>query len=400
MRENQHTADGKEPFVDLHSARFYGAKSEAIDSQEVIASENFGDYTWQILSVTHGGKDNATTDEYQVVVDKHERDVLNSDDGASAYLLNVAFIGEVHGDITARSATPLGADQSNTSLVATDDDGREWMFKVFRKLEEGLNPDVELLSEIDDCPFVAGVRGYVTRDGRTLAMMQQLIDGGKDGFVLACDAGAADDFASEAQALGAAIRTVHEALAATFGTKTVSGAEIASTLNEHLDELVGKAPQLAEYETRLRDLYAKVEGIESVPVQRIHGDLHLGQTLRTDHRWYLIDFEGEPARPLEQRRLPDCALRDVAGMVRSFGYARAVGEHSDEWERSAVNALLDGYGVNPASRDQAAPQHDESDHALLLAAYIADKAAYEVVYEANNRPDWVEIPLAAIETIS
>lgn len=375
--------------IDLHTARFYGAKSEPIDSQEVSASKQVGERVWQILSVEHGG----VTDEYQVFVDKHGEgeDCLDSDEGASAYLAGVERLGEVHGELTGDSARPLGADQSNTSLVVTDE-GDEWILKVFRKLEEGLNPDVELLSEIAECPNVAGVRGYLTRDGKTLAMMQELIRGGRDGFELACDEAARDaSFNALARELGEAVMVVHEALAEGFGVESVPGTRIAASLNEHLDELADKASELAEYEDSLRELYSSVANLDSVPVQRIHGDLHLGQTLRTDDRWFLIDFEGEPARPLEQRRLPDCALRDVAGMVRSFGYARAVGGHEETWEGDAVSAFLSGYGVDDAG--------GASEETVLLAAYIADKAAYEVVYEANNRPDWVDIPLAAIRDI-
>ena len=111
----------------------------------------------------------------------------------------------------------------------------------------------------------------------------------------------------------------------------------------------------------------------------------VNQTLRSaDGFWSLIDFEGEPARPLAERRLPDVAARDLAGMIRSFGYARAVGGFERGWDEGYVDKLKLGYG--------------EVDHALL-DAYVADKAAYEVVYEANNRPDWVGIPLAAIDEL-
>lgn len=347
--------------MDLHQTRFYGAKSEPIDSQSVVASAPAGDFSWQLLAVEHGG----TTDLYQVLTDG-DSDVLNTDEGAQAYLDNLAAFGDITGDMSGATARPLGADQSNTSLVVDD----AWILKVFRKLEDGLNPDVELLTGIADCPHVAGVRGHLVRDGRTLAMTQQLIDAARDGFQLATTAGLTD---SQAYDLGAAIRTVHEALAAEFGVETVPAAQIRDSLNSHLDELVGQAEQLREHEDTLREIYSRIPDGE-LPVQRIHGDLHLGQTLKTPDQWYLIDFEGEPARPLEQRRRPDHALRDVAGMVRSFGYAGL----------GCVDKLLEGYGA-------------EMD--AVLAAYVADKAAYEVVYEANNRPDWVEIPLKAIKEL-
>lgn len=357
--------------MDLLSTRFYGAKSEPIDSQTVAASAPADDFTWQILNVAHGD----TRDLYQVLANDADEDALSTDAGAQAYLDNAASFGEVHGDVDGHEARPLGADQSNTSLVVDD----QWILKVFRKLEEGVNPDVELLTGIAECPHVAGVRGHIVRDGRTLAMMQELIHDGRDGFQLALDTGLDADTSS---ALGAAIRSVHDALAEAFDTESVPGGHISDSLNAHLDELLGQTDRLREYESALRSLYDDIPDSD-VHIQRIHGDLHLGQTLFTpdSSRWYLIDFEGEPARPLSQRRLPDHPLRDVAGMVRSFGYAEAMEGEGD------VDKLLAGYGL-------------AGDDDPILRAYIADKAAYEVVYEANNRPDWVDIPLQAIAELA
>lgn len=354
---------------DISQERFYGAKSEPVDSVEVAAREEVGGFEWRILDVSHGG----VTDAYQVLLGG-DADALATDAGAQAYLDHVSRFGEVNGTVGGSVARPLGAEQSNTSLVVDE----KWVLKVFRRLEQGVNPDVELLTAIAQCPNVAGVRGHVTRGGATLVMQQELIVGGVDGFELATSGKLGDP-----TQLGAAVRTVHDALAGAFGTRTVAGSELRAGLNAHLDELLPQANVLDPYEKGLRELYARIPD-EGAAVQRIHGDLHLGQTLKAGERWFLIDFEGEPARPLSQRRAPDHPLRDVAGMVRSFGYAAAVGGKDEEWEQGGVDKLLAGYGV------EAGP---------ILAAYVADKAAYEVVYEANNRPDWVEIPLRAIEKL-
>lgn len=352
--------------MDLKNTRFFGSKSKTITSQQVVAEVPANDSLWQILEVNHG-----EVDHYQVLSSSDrpggDVDVLDTADGAQTYLEHLTEFGEVTGDLSGTRAVPLGADQSNTSLVVDD----AWILKVFRKLEEGLNPDVELLSQIANCPHVAGVRGYLTRNGCTLAMMQEFVSSGRDGFKLALDPGLDNE-----GDLGAAIRVVHEDLAAAFGTTEVPGSHIRDSLNAHLDEILTQTDALAEFEGNLREIYSRIPDAP-VAIQRIHGDLHLGQTLLAD-KWYLIDFEGEPARPLEQRRLPDHPLRDVAGMVRSFGYAHAMGGQAD------VDKLLAGYGVEPDP---------------ILDAYIADKAAYEVVYEANNRPDWVEIPLSAIREL-
>jgi len=138
----------------------------------------------------------------------------------------------------------------------------------------------------------------------------------------------------------------------------------------------------------------------------VHGDLHLGQTLRTVKNWKVVDFEGEPAKPLSERMLPDSPWRDVAGMLRSFDYASAVigdapteaGGHvaskAHEWAERNRAAFLDGY------REVTGQDARSGEPAAMVAAYEADKAVYEVVYETRNRPDWVRIPLDAIERLT
>jgi maltokinase len=137
----------------------------------------------------------------------------------------------------------------------------------------------------------------------------------------------------------------------------------------------------------------------------VHGDLHLGQTLRTPRGWLVIDFEGEPAAPLSERVRPDSTLRDVAGMLRSFDYAaRSVARdmsttdedeaaqiayRAEEWVVRNTTAFLDGY---VSQRDEPLT----ADERALVTAYVADKAVYEAVYEARNRPSWLPIPLRAV----
>lgn len=367
---------------DITRARFFGSKAAAVAGTEVVAERQVGDFSWQLLKVDLGG----TTETYQVLLggseastadttDALSTDALSTDAGATAYAAALPELGEVHGELRAGAATPLGAEQSNTSLVVGDT-----IVKAFRRLEDGLNPDVELLSRIDS-PHVAQVHGYVTRGAATIAMQQARV-AGTDGFDLAV-AGRIDE--SSARDLGAAVANVHAALAAEFGTVEVPASQVRDQLHARLTSNIARAGVLEGYAPRLRPLIDAACTTPTLTVQRVHGDLHLGQTLGGADRWYLIDFEGEPARPLEERRRPDHPLRDVAGMVRSFGYAAGVGKHDAHWEQTMVTAFLDGYGQRDAG---------------LLAAYIADKAAYEVAYEANNRPDWVDIPLAALEAIT
>jgi len=165
---------------------------------------------------------------------------------------------------------------------------------------------------------------------------------------------------------------------------------------------VDVVPELAEHASSLRDLFTAVGTIESGSIQRIHGDLHLGQTLRTALGWKIVDFEGEPAKPLAERVLPDSPWRDVAGMLRSFDYAprvaamtaAATGDdgagqrafRAAEWSARNQAAFLEAYAGRALSADEQ----------TLLAAYVADKAVYECVYEARNRPRWLSIPMAAL----
>jgi maltose alpha-D-glucosyltransferase/alpha-amylase len=137
---------------------------------------------------------------------------------------------------------------------------------------------------------------------------------------------------------------------------------------------------------------------------RHHGDYHLGQVLRTaTGQFMIIDFEGEPSKPLTERRRKHSALRDVAGMLRSFAYAsatlagggkREAGSEADEWEREARVAFLGGYLQGP----RAAFLPKERGHIReLIALFETEKVFYELAYELNNRPDWVWIPMAGIK---
>jgi maltokinase len=162
-------------------------------------------------------------------------------------------------------------------------------------------------------------------------------------------------------------------------------------MKERLDVAVRIAPALREHVdglTRCFDALAETQ----LSTQRVHGDFHLGQTLHTPSGWKIIDFEGEPVKSLAERSEPDSVWRDIAGMLRSFDYAAASvpGPTSRQWAETCRTAFLDGYTGGPLSAaDEAA-----------LQAYVADKAVYEVVYEVRNRPDWVNIPLAAVAAIT
>jgi maltokinase len=214
------------------------------------------------------------------------------------------------------------------------------------------------------------------------------------------------DFAAESERLGEAVAVVHQELARVFPTETAGdeyGDGLARAMQRRLDEAVVVVPDLAPYAPALSRRFQKVRsGTAPVALQRVHGDLHLGQTLRTVKGWKLIDFEGEPAKTIAERADVSPAARDVAGMLRSFDYAagatlQGFGENTQlayraqEWSQRNRSAFLAGY--QSVAGDISA-QED------LLSAYEADKAIYEAVYEVRNRPSWVEIPMRAIARIT
>ena len=210
------------------------------------------------------------------------------------------------------------------------------------------------------------------------------------------------DFADEARRLGEAVARVHADLAGALGTSTVPAGRIADGMRERLRVALEAAPELREHERELGRALDAVAELPDVVVQRVHGDLHLGQTLRAIDRWVVIDFEGEPSAPLEERMRPDSPLRDVAGMLRSFDYASGhalVGEEPDrqrrfrarEWTERNTEAFCAGYAEAAGA--------DPRQSAALLRAYLLDKALYEVVYEVRNRPAWVTIPLTAVQRL-
>jgi len=307
--------------------------------------------------------------------------------------------------------------QSNTSVMFGD----VAMLKLFRRLELGRNLDITVHAALNDAGMTdvarlfGSVEGTWNRDGQVLgadlAMCVEKLADAVDGWDLALASLEADTrgtgrapsapgtdgdsgFTAHAQALGRALAEVHAVLRTAFGTTGQAGSTVAATMTQRLDAAAAVAPALAPYVDGLRDRFAALTGAE-LDAQRVHGDFHLGQTLHTPSGWKIIDFEGEPAKTLAERVAPDSVWRDVAGMMRSFDYAAAsvpgAGSSSRAWRDACRDAFLEGY-MGGAGLG--------ADDAGLLAAYEADKAVYEVVYEVRNRPDWVGIPLGAVAVLA
>jgi len=314
---------------------------------------------------------------------------------------------------TVSSSRVLSGEQSNTSVICDTDSGEQVIVKVFRVLHHGDNPDVTTQLALSAAgstrvPRVYGaLRGTWPDTGRPdgtaaghLAFAQEFLPGLEDAWRVALrDARQGTSFAVDASRLGAALAEVHGTLAAALPTEPADASRRSAalaTMHARLDAAAREAPAVAEHVDAVRAVYARAEDVAWPDLQRIHGDLHLGQVLAAPgpRGWVFLDFEGEPLRPLTERSLPDVTLRDVAGMLRSFDYVAGALAQDDapvdagDWARSARSAFLDGYGRGSGS--------DLTAHRELLDAFELDKAVYEVVYETRNRPAWVGIPLAAV----
>ena len=305
----------------------------------------------------------------------------------------------------------LSGEQSNTSIVVSADEGETPLIaKVFRVLSAGDNPDVVVQTALADagCGRVPRPSGWVdgqwtdAQGGRAVGHfvhVTEFLAGSEDAWRVATAAVAQGrDFSPEARELGRATAEVHAVLAVELPTETATpdrlGA-LADGLLERVAWACTAVPQLRDVAEAARARVDAVRHVTHAPaLQRVHGDYHLGQVLHSTTRgWVLLDFEGEPLRPLAERSVPDLALRDVAGMLRSFDYAASTVPDPGGWGEACREAFLAGYtevvGTDPRAGDQA----------VLLAALELDKALYEVVYEARNRPDWLHIPLDAVHRL-
>jgi maltose alpha-D-glucosyltransferase/alpha-amylase len=323
-------------------------------------------------------------------------------------------------DVAARMVT---AEQSNSCVVY----GEQAILKLFRRVTPGLNPDLELhraLREVG-CTHVAqllgAIEGSLHGEPASFGILQQYAANSVEGWTMAlvsvrdllaeADLRADEvggDFASEAYRLGKVVAAVHADLATALGVSTLDSQDLAAVsdgMTRRLEEALSVVPELAELAPALRSTFRAVAAVPpGVSVQRVHGDLHLGQALRTPTGWLLIDFEGEPAKPLAQRSAPHSPLRDIAGMLRSFDYAAyhqlAEWQHdasdpsgqlqyrAQEWAVRNREAFCDGY-TDVAGADPRSSQ-------VLLRAYELDKAVYETVYETRYRPSWAQIPLRSL----
>ncbi|NVM98889.1 1,4-alpha-glucan branching protein GlgB [Arthrobacter sp. SDTb3-6] len=314
----------------------------------------------------------------------------------------------------------VAAEQSNSSVVF-ELAGRPLVAKFFRVLQPGVHPEVEIgralaragcatvpVLQAAACLGPRAAPAGAGTAGTTLFVIHDFISGGVDGWTTALAAASSgSDFSRQARGIGAALARLHTDLLTSLGTAgTDSGTgAFVEALTARLTwswERAGAA--VGPYDEAFGDILAQLRQIRQVPLlQRIHGDLHLGQLLHVvdpgGPQWYFLDFEGEPLRPLSSRGAPDVALRDVVGVLRSFDYAgaqatgrsHATAGDAAAWAKAAAAAFIDGY-------QEVLPRSIEAESALFMALWL-DKALYEVVYELQNRPDWVGVPVKAVRDL-
>jgi len=319
-------------------------------------------------------------------------------------------------DASFDSVRSLGVEQTNSSVVVDD----RLIVKAYRRVEVGVNPEVELLRffaehGFEHVPRLAGWWSYTgTLVNGSLGIVQGFVPGAVDGWSLALEElpSEPERFLDRTARLGTVIGEMHSVLASdssdsTFCPEEASQESLAiliANVDERIEDVFNSLPEdVAALEPirhqggSVRELLRGLSTVGSVGKRiRHHGDLHLGQALWANDDWLVIDFEGEPARPLSERRLKASPLRDVAGMLRSFTYAANVAGAGPEVEQDARQRFLDAYFEAGRSSGVLPPR----ETALrLLAIFELEKAVYELKYELAHRPDWVGIPVAGIERL-
>jgi maltokinase len=321
-------------------------------------------------------------------------------------------------DSTARA---IGVEQSNSSIVIDD----RLVLKVFRKLEPGINPELELLRFLTahEFPNIAALHGWYDYDGHalasTLGVAQQFLPEAVSGWELALEkiVGEPEWLLDQLGSLGAVTAQLHTVLASDAGDPAFAPEEpsqealslLTATVDEDIERIFVRLPddeRVAPIAGRGQDVRERLASRAQIGIGgrviRTHGDYHLGQTLHTPESWVIIDFEGEPGRRLPERRAKRSALRDVAGMLRSFAYATSAVEIQrgrkapPEFEDRARERFLEHYFANI---DSTLLPAGESAIANLLSIFELEKAIYELQYELDNRPDWVAIPVAGIRRL-
>ncbi|MGH2919492.1 MAG: maltokinase N-terminal cap-like domain-containing protein [Solirubrobacteraceae bacterium] len=393
--------------------RWFASKAREVASVNVLDAVALSDDPQLKLELVEARFQAGTHELYQLLPGEPDgiralADLL----GAEATIGAVAF----HGGLTPTGhVRSMGAEQSNSSIVF----GEEQVLKVFRRVGPGDNPELEMLRFLSEreYPNVAALTGWYEYSGElmdaTLGILQEFVSESRDGWQLALDD--PQGLAQRIGELGEATARMHNTLASDPSDPAFAPEEpgrealslLTATIDEQIERVFLDLPQgderVAPIAGRGEEVRDRLQLLSHVGVGgrliRNHGDYHLGQTMLTDERWIILDFEGEPARSLLERRRKRSPLRDVAGMLRSFAYAASASEllrgvpAPADWEERARAAYLDAY---LATVEPFLLPAGQTAIEKLLAIFELEKAVYELRYELNNRPDWVKIPVAGI----
>ena len=411
------------------SQRWYASKTRDVSHSQVVDRAILRDDPRLELLLVEIRFDTGTHETYQLLADE-TLDALTDPHSVRELVpmmrrgvtvpavdgvVELAAISGFGGEL--REARPVGAEQSNTSIVFDE----ELILKVFRRVEAGINPELELLRFLTEHGFenIAQLVGWYSYAGRqmdaTLGILQRFVSG-RDGWTHALDSmgAGADEFVASTRRLGEVTGRMHSTLGSdahdpSFSPEETSGESLGlltATVDEEIEsvflDLPDDVPELEPIRGRGEEVRERLRMLSNLGgpgrVIRHHGDFHLGQTLWADGDWVILDFEGEPARSLPERRRKRSPLRDVAGMLRSFAYAASAApllrgiEPPEDWQARAREQFLAGYR---ATVDQSLVPSGSGMERLLLV-FELEKAVYELRYELNNRPDWVKIPVAGI----
>lgn len=435
----------------LRGCRWFGGKAQKLRGVQVMEALSLGDAGRMIL--LQADYDGAPSETYLLPLRLAEEDAVLvdalEDECFRAALLEIIAVeqrvscgsgelvgicGEVFKAQAKGMTLPsrvLKVEQSNSSILYDE----RFFLKLYRRSELGENPDVELLRYFSEAGRFANVPGYCGAIEyrvpgalpRVLALLVTNVPNEGTAWTSTLRLLAQSPDANEvsgierARLLGERTAQMHLALAAEtedadFAPESFTAA-YRETLCQSMTETTRGMMALLE-----QKVHALPEGIRDEAVDllrreqeilqrhsrlmdgqvnamriRIHGDYHLGQVLDTGDDFIIIDFEGEPARPLKERRIKHSPLRDVAGMLRSFDYAAHTAAQPEAWVERISQEFLNAY-LTTAEGASFLPANEEALR-MLLEVCLLEKVVYEVCYELNNRPDWVGIPLRGITRI-
>jgi len=417
----------------IQTQRWYASKSQTIASTEIVETVALREDPLLLLALAQARFATGIHELYQLLLSPEELDALADPAEAVELLRRIRDGGEIETDegrfafypvegLDAGSdrvvARMVGVEQSNTSIVFDD----RLVLKVFRKLEPGINPELEMLRFLTGHEFehIAPLQGWYEYEGQalaaTLGVLQTFLPQATGGWELALDQIGTDTapFLDALAGLGAVTAQMHNVLASDAGDPGFSPEEpsqesislLTASVDEEIERIFVRLPDdkaLAPIAGRGQDVRERLAARAQIGVGgrviRTHGDYHLGQTLRIPNGWVIIDFEGEPARPLPERRQKRSPLRDVASMLRSFAYVTSAVEilrgqqAPEDFESHARERFLEQYF---AQVDSTLLPGGEAAVSNLLSIYELEKAIYELQYELENRPDWLPIPVAGI----